>query len=345
MSTTMTKVPEPLIERDPIVDTPQAPRQGKSENMLFTGHDPETGLGFWAHLGRLAPDPTIWEGIMALFIEDDQILSHRSIGRAVLEPSSGQLRFETPEPLSRWRLHLDGVAQRVSSKDAAARGLEFCHGPDGRDVTDAYEPLEVDIDFVGASPVWNTGEDVVEQGWGDLHLHQQGRYTGTVKYAGKTIPVNFGGGRDHTRGARDYVSLGGEWWAMCTFPSGRTIDIIQSWTTDGTLWSKGVIWDGETMHAVSDIQRVALDTADGEPRNFDVEFNLPDGPVVISGEALHSFTYTLVRPTGVLEGNCPPDGDTVVDVECPARYVWDGEEGFGWIERCKSAKDFADARV
>jgi hypothetical protein len=326
-------------ELDPAIDVPIPPVLGQSENVVFFGVDPDKELAFWCHLGRLAPDGSIWEGIFALYLPDDRVLSHRSVGRSVLTPATAELRSEPVQPLLQWAIRLDGVAQRVEKADAGAREVSLCHSPESSTVRQPYEPLGVDILFTGTSPVFDTG--VSGQGWGNLHIHQLGRYAGTVKYGGQTQTVDFHGGRDHTRGPRDYTSMAGEWWATCTFPSGRTLDLLQTWRTDGFLWSSGAVNDGTRVHPVSEMDRVPLTDTLGGPTDFDVTFRIGPTPVTVSGTALDGFPYTLIRPTGFLPGQRAVDPGTLLGVEGPARFEWDGEVGYGWIERCRPLRELS----
>jgi hypothetical protein len=323
---------------DPMFDTPIPPVPGQSENLVFFGHDPKTGLSFWSHLGRLAPDGSIWEGIFALYLTDGSVLSHRSIGRSVLTPATAQIRYEPVEPLQRWALHLDGVAQRISLAEAGARPVSLCHGPDPSSAPrDPYEPLRVDLEFTGTSPVHDT--DVSGQDWGSLHIHQLGRIRGTVKHGSSTIAVDFIGGRDHTRGPRDFTTLAGEWWATCTFPSGRSIDLLQTWHTDGAVWFSGVIRDADRTADVLRLDPVPLSDTLGGPDHFDIKFETESASVLIAATVLNGLPYTLIRPTGFLPGVVDVDPSTLIAVEGAARYTWDGESAYGWIERCRPLSD------
>jgi hypothetical protein len=325
------------IELDPAIDIPIPPVPGQSENLVFFGVDQGADLAFWCHLGRLAPDGSIWEGIFALYLPDDRVLSHRSVGRSVLTPATAEIQCDPVEPLRQWSIHLDGVAQQVAKPDAGAGPVTLCHGPGDSRVSSPYEPLGVDILFTGTSPVFDT--DVSGQGWGKTHIHQLGRFAGTVKYGSRARAVDFVGGRDHTRGPRDYTSMAGEWWATCTFPSGRRLDLLQTWRTDGFVWSSGAVHDGYRSHVVSQMERVPLSDTLGRPANFDLTFTLGSGPITVAATALDGFPYTLIRPTGFLPGQVAVDPDTLLVVESPAQFEWDGEVGFGWIERCRQLRE------
>lgn len=323
---------------DPLIDTPIPPIPGESENLVFFGHDPNTGLSFWSHMGRLAPDGSIWEGIFALYLPDGSVLSHRSIGRSVLTPATAQIRYEPTQPSQRWAIHLDGVAQRIALADTGARPVSLVHGPGTSAAPrDPYEPLRVDLEFSGTSPVHDT--DVSGQDWGTLHIHQLGRIRGTVKFGSRTVAVDFAGGRDHTRGPRDFTTLAGEWWATCTFPSGRSIDLLQTWHTDGAVWFSGVIRDGNGTSEVRRLDPVPLFDTLGRPAEFEIKLETDSASVGITTTVLNGLPYTLVRPTGFLPGVVDVDASTLIAVEGAARYTWDGESAYGWIERCRPLRD------
>jgi hypothetical protein len=99
------------------------------------------------------------------------------------------------------------------------------------------------------------------------------------------------------------------------------------------------VWDGQAFGPLKVLRQVELRGTDGEPRRFTVETEVAGTSLRIAGEAVGAFPYTLLRPTGMLAGYCPPDDETIIDVECPARYDWDGASGYGWIGRSRRAKE------
>lgn len=334
----MRTVPPGHEVADPLVDSPHPPRAGRSENLVFFGFDHNSGWAYWAHAGRLAPDPSVWEVVLVLLTPNGELLNHRSVGRSVLEPASAELRFECLVPGERWRIRLDGVAQRIAAADTRRRPVSLAHLPGSTAVIDPYEYVQADLEFAGVYPMCDTRVSA-GQGWGDLHLHQLGRTVGRVRCAEAVQDLHLSSMRDHTRGARDYSGLGGEWWATCTFPSGRAFDLFQAWTTSGEPWTKGFLWDAAKVAVSTSMQRAPARTADGDPKSFDIVVTDCPGTGPITCEALDVFNYTLIRPTGLAPGHHAVDSDTLIMIEGSARYVWNGEVGYGWIERCRPVKD------
>ena len=48
-----------------------------------------------------------------------------------------------------------------------------------------------------------------------------------------------------------------------------------------------------------------------------------------------SFPFNLLRPTGMRPGIDTAERDGMVAVQCPTRYRWNGEVGYGWLERTR----------
>lgn len=323
---------------DSLVDCPHPPREGHSENLVFFGFDPRSGWSYWSHVGRLAPDPSIWEAIVVVTTPDGDLLGHRSVGRSVLEPASAEARFECLAPGQRWRIRLGGVVQRTRLADTRRRPVSPMHLPGSTKVIDPYEHLRIELEFIGTYPMCNTKVSS-DQGWGDLHLHQLGRTVGRIEAENLAVEVDFNSMRDHTRGPRDYSALRGQWWATCIFPSGRAFDILQTWTTTGAVWSKGFVWDSSTAIISADMTRVDAHNADGAPTDFRIRLTDQAGVGTIEGTALAVFNNTLIRPTGLALGHHAVDGASLIMIESPARFTWGGETGYGWIERCGAISD------
>jgi hypothetical protein len=88
--------------------------------------------------------------------------------------------------------------------------------------------------------------------------------------------------------------------------------------------------DGE-MRLVSPGAMPTVTSPDGAPHAFEVEL----GGERISGEVLHALPFMLDEPNDLLIGTDLSRPATKVIVEAPCRYTWDGEVGFGWLERSR----------
>jgi hypothetical protein len=73
-----------------------------------------------------------------------------------------------------------------------------------------------------------------------------------------------------------------------------------------------------------------LTSPSGDPVDFDVRFTSGAGDAEVTGHMTNSMAFSFDYPFRMPLGP-RPEGAT--PVEGPARYEWDGEAGFGWIER------------
>jgi hypothetical protein len=48
--------------------------------------------------------------------------------------------------------------------------------------------------------------------------------------------------------------------------------------------------------------------------------------------------FQLLRPVGMRPGIDLSDPENMVAVQCPTKFHWDGETGYGWMERTRPLK-------
>jgi hypothetical protein len=52
--------------------------------------------------------------------------------------------------------------------------------------------------------------------------------------------------------------------------------------------------------------------------------------------------FQLLRPVGMRPGIDRSDPENMVAVQCPARFDWNGETGYGWMERTRPLRALKD---
>ena len=70
---------DPALDRLP---APEAHEPGSSENLVCVGNDAGSGIAFYAHLSRIAPDPALWEGVLCMHLPNGDTLASRSFGES-----------------------------------------------------------------------------------------------------------------------------------------------------------------------------------------------------------------------------------------------------------------------
>jgi len=301
-----------------------------SESALIVCHDPATGISVYGHLVLL--ETQVWESIFSVYLPNGEILTDRSYSRHdPADRRTGQMVIKPIVPLESWQLGFDGMARRVLMADLAAGPL--AGGPVTR--------LEVDLRCEGTSPTWGRGmrTDTTTMNEDDknpavsgsgLHLEQSIRVTGTVRFDNYTIELDAVGHRDHSCGPRARSNQWRVAWANGTFPSGRTFHGLNVWVVGRPTYARGYVWDGSTMENLRDFDGPALCGPLGEPREFAASFEIAAGKQYLEGTLLGSMPTTGYMPQGATIG-AEPVGHVAVDG--PARWVWDGEIGYGWAQR------------
>jgi hypothetical protein len=308
------------------IQTPPTGVENWSENINFCCHTGTPGTGIYAHMSRMCQDPSVWEGVVAIYLPNQELLISRSFGRAQApdEASSGQLTFRCEDPLERWTMSFDGMAQRVGRSVPPAGTVR-----DG-----SVEPVLVNLTLDAASPVWSLGAAMSDQPWGSLHLEQAVRVRGQVVAREFNVEVDHVAFRDHTAGQRDYGPLDGEAWLTCAFPSGRMFAVLEVWHAgEVSRLTTGFYYDGARFHTITDLDVPVLAGPSGTPAEFEFTFDGPDGPLRVVCNQEHSMVFMLDEPIGMPLGTNLDRG--LIAVEGPGRYTLDGETALGWVERCR----------
>jgi hypothetical protein len=314
---------------DPALDRIQAPARdiaNWSENINLAVHSGRDEVGVYTHLSRMVGGPDLWEGVIAVYLPDRELLVSRSFGRGTSpdEASSGNLTWAVHEPFERWFMRFDGMARRIERADAAVAYV----------ADEPTEVLGVDLHVEAAGPVWSLEHALGvrnEHSFGSLHLQQAVRVHGEIRARGGTLALDHVAIRDHSAGARDYAHLLGDHWATCPLPDGRILSALYLWQTEGAQSiSTGFLVDGDALHPISDVTIERLASVAGDPLQLGMDFDGPGGRTHLDISLQHSMVFTLTEPIGMPLGT---DGSGLITVQGPARYRLNGKETFGWLER------------
>jgi hypothetical protein len=297
-----------------------------SENINLCCPTGEDGVGFYAHMSRMNDDPAIWEGVFAVFLPDQTLLTSRSFGRSIRpdQACSGNLTFTVREPLQRWSVQLDAMARRIP-RDVPARSAVR----DG-----SVELVQAELTWEAASPVWSLGAAMHDQPWGHRHIEQAVHVRGEIRTRDGVLPVDHIAFRDLTAGKRDYGPFDGSAWLTCALPSGRMFAVLHIWHSGGvTPLATGFYYDGANLHTVSQVSVPMLTSADADPHEFTFSFEGPEATVSGRATVDHAMVFSLDEPIGMPLGT--DLGPGLIAVECPGRFEVDGERAHGWIERSR----------
>lgn len=319
-----------LSPTDPADELPHTPPRDVplwTENYAWVCYDPAVGVGVMAHLGRTPFDPRLWRGTAVAFLPGGGLRAARTVGRPAAPEiaGNGALALTCVRPFERWNLRFDGAARPTDRADVARRLVP--------DID--LELLRLDLDFQALAPVWDLGAAMGNQDWGHAHHEQAGRYTGTVTTGADTHTLDCTGFRDHTTGPRDFGRFRRTFWSHGEFPSGRVFCVLRIWDEqDNVSLNQGFVYDGTRLRPAVPGELPTLTDPDGSPHRVTVCFDA-DGPVEITGEVVHSTAFALHEPNDLAIGTDHARPGTKVIVEAPTRYEWDGEVGWGWLERSR----------
>lgn len=240
---------------------------------------------------------------------------------------AGPLRFECIEPFRRWSLRYDGTAA-LSSSQAQLDGL-----PDGAQV-----PLSFRFEAEMAAAPWLMGGLDAQAArnmragdanalMGGVRYEQLCRVRGEVTLDGETRVIAGTGMRVRRQGVRNMGAAIGHCQHSALFPSGRAFGaIVMAPGPEGPeAFNEAFLYtpDGQ-RHAARVVEAPWMRRLRGAGDDASIVLEGTLGTVRIEGEVLLSL----------FDHHHFEMADTSILHQGTARYVWDGEETIGLIERC-----------
>jgi len=298
-----------------------------TENICFSMHDPDSGISLYAHLGRMQPNRTIWEGLSLIFLPNGEVLVNRSLGVSLAEARNKEYHFKPIIPLKSWQYHFDGVAQRVSPNNLRTRPV----------ADEPFEAVSYALEFHAAQPVFNMHRADLDSE--RMHLEHGGIFTGSFIIEAKAIHVSARGYRDHSVSRRTFTTLDTETWAHCTFPGGRIFSMLQVSRGDKHFQEGQVFRDGK-LQVARPLGVPGLADSQGNPHRGSIQLEVAGEVVEIQWETVQDkfLPFNLLRPVGMRPGLDLSNPENMAVVQCPTRYFWEGETGYGWLERARPQK-------
>lgn len=304
--------------------------QGKpdwTENICWTMHDPGTGISLYSHMGRMQPDRTVWEGLSLIYLPDGDALVNRALGTSLAEAKNKDYDYKPIVPNKIWQYKFDGMVQRVQPQVLKTRPVS----------DEPFEQASYDLIFETVHPVHNRyNTDLTSE---KMHLEQGGTIKGVIVIGGDRIDVNCTAYRDHSVSRRTFRTLDLETWAHCSFPSGKSFGIMEVRRTEVQIMDGQVYQNGKMQMASAESIADLCDTS-GNPHYGVLRLQTDSSDIEIEWETVdsRSVTFNLLRPLGLRPGLDLSNPDYMLAVQCPAKYTWDGEVGYGWLERLRPKK-------
>jgi hypothetical protein len=247
---------------------------------------------------------------------------------------AGPLSFELVEPYRAWRMEIHGEAAAstvTAQMDGALRGRG--------------DPVRVDaeIDLRPAVPPWMNGALLPEakrvldtQEEGDLMGHpwrfeQLCRATGRLRIGDETFEIDGAANRIRRQSIRRLAKFRGHVWQASLFPGGRGFGYIAyPPRRDGKdTYNEGYVFDGDGVLVPARVVRAPWLGAALAPKDQDVSCVMEP----VSGKSVTVKGSTTASTFMVM----PPEvGGGMQLQQALVRYIWDGEEAIGMIERSTS---------
>jgi hypothetical protein len=289
------------------------------------GYDPATSVGHYLYLAAERDDLLLRRESVFLLLPDGSVLAQGGAGRnsETGVAAGDRLRLECLEPFRRWRGRYSGPVFQLAGEQIVAGP-----GP-GVDLVD----VAVDVEVESVAPPWNTEGD-----WGELppslRYHQFYDARGTVTVGGARYPFGGPGFRSHSRRRREQAGFTGHAIINGRFPSGRGFGLLRyRAASDGRPErGRGFLYLDGTVHDADVVAWPYLDVAVPGGERLTIELRAGRHHAVITAETIAS-AFVTPTPQGRSYGAHPGDGPGTVISPAFARYEWDGETGYGGLER------------
>ena len=288
------------------------------------GYDPDAKIGHYLYLTAEKDDVLLRRESVFLLLPDGSVLAQNGAGRHSRGATAAgdRLRLECLEPFHRWRGRYAAPVYRLV-------GDEIVAGPHpGSELVEAV----IDLEVTSAAAPWNTEGD-----WGErppsLRYHQFYDACGTITVSGTAHPFAGTGFRSHSRRRRDLPCFTGHAIISGRFPSGRGFGLLRYRAAAGLPErGRGFLYLDGVLHDADVVTWPHLDEAVPGGERLTIELQAGRHRAVISAETIAS-AFVTPAPEGRKYGAHVGDEPGTVISPAFARYQWDGETGYGGLER------------
>jgi hypothetical protein len=238
--------------------------------------------------------------------------------------AAGGLEFRCVDPFKTHTMTYEGTALDTTAA-ALAEG----------DWRSPNVPLRVDVELTCAAPPWVSGTMTTEaaelfnEGFAGAFIspryEQLCTARASVRVGAEEYTFRGTALRIHRQGPRDVGTFWGHCWPSALFPSGRGFGALAfPERPDGQpTWNEGFVFDGIRLEPATLVDAPWLRRLQPNGEAVPITLRTEDGDVRIEGETILS----ACMPGGTHHEFAPALQQAGV------RYLWDGEETFGMMER------------
>jgi hypothetical protein len=302
-----------------------------TENYCNQAHCPDTEIGFWTHLSRLAQPHQIWRDVLIAYLPGDRFLVAKGFGRPTngAGPAAGMLALTCDEPWKTWTMRFSGGVRDVSGEELRSGPLSDGH----------YRHATLELRWEAISPVWQLGNRMDQQTWAHSHYEQACQVSGRLTAGTESWELAGSGIRDHSRGPRDFATVREHWWLSAQFPSGRSFALLDvtNHGNDVTPLRHAYVSDGATIEEAEVIAVELVEaTANGSPVRTRVRLRTSQGEQLIEGRIRQTMPFAMGSPNELILGTAHGERDPLALSECQTEYRWGDEVCFGLTERSRT---------
>jgi hypothetical protein len=320
-------------EWPPRTDTPQVgfkePPDHNEAYWLY-GYDPTAKVGHYLYLVAEKEDVLLRRESVFVLLPDGTVLAQNGSGRKSRGAiaAGDRLELQCLEPFQRWHGRYISAMHRL-------RGAEILHGPaPDSELVDA----EVNIEVRSVAAPWNT-----EGSWGEqppsLRYHQFYDAVGTVTVDGVSYPFAGSGFRSHSRRRREMAGFTGHAIISGRFPSGRGFGLLRyRAAADRPERGRGFLYIDGTIHNADVVSWPHLSEARVHGERLAIELEANGYRAMIGASTIGAAFVTPTRGSRTY-GAHPGGGGGSILSPAFARYDWDGEIGYGGLERSALRND------
>jgi hypothetical protein len=100
---------------------------------------------------------------------------------------------------------------------------------------------------------------------------------------------------------------------------------------------EGQVFRDGAMQLARPLNVPELADSEGSPYRGVIRLAVADEVVEVQWETVqpHFLPFNLLRPVGMRPGLDLSNPDNLAVIQCPTRYQWEGETGYGWLERAR----------
>ncbi len=248
---------------------------------------------------------------------------------------AGGLSFRCIEPFRKWHVSFDDMLYESTVEQQIAGNFRiYADAPIDPAITRTRLKFEAELEM--AAPGWTqdfrpdklaslseaerTDAGLMGYGW---RVEQTWRGSGELMLDGQTRSFQCLGNRIHRQSVRPMGAFRGHCWQAAVFPDGRAFGLCTyPPRDDGTTYNDAYLWLGGQWHKAKARNPAWLRNIMPEGDDVAVELESDLGLTRIEGKTLLS-TFHIGNP-GVNGMN---------NQQGSVRYVWDGQEAMGMIER------------